>query len=399
MVSERDLIFLEIVQVFLLAFRTMDNLKPPGEMNFSTTGAKDVANTWRQWKQTMELYLQICMDRKSEKEKCKVFLYVIGETGRDIYNAMTLQDGERDKIDTLFTKFEEYCKPRRNVTIECYRFNSRAQGKLETVDQYVTELKLISKNCGYGELENQLLRDRVICGIHLNEVRQHLLRVDDLNLEKCLKICRSYEQTKKSVQILADSPHVVVDDVKKQKSRKAVQTRNTENKHESVVESQPKYTCNNCGRQHAKRQCPADGQKCHKCGKLNHFAKYCQSKRTVQSVASNEHDEPDNLFIVAVSKATNTKVQSDECYTTLDVENVPVKFKVDTGSQVNILPLHTFNDLNTTSEITKSTTKLTSYSDNQLCVKGTACLKCEGQQIVFYIVDTRQMPILGLRAS
>ena len=79
---------------------------------------------------------------------------------------MTLQDEERDKINILFTKFEEYCKPRGNVTIERYRFNSRAQGKLETVDQYVTELKLISKNCGYGELENQLLRDRVICGIH-----------------------------------------------------------------------------------------------------------------------------------------------------------------------------------------------------------------------------------------
>ena len=84
---------------------------------------------------------------------------------------------------------------------------------------------------------------------------------------------------------------------------------------------------------------------------------------------------------------------------TLDVENVPVKFKVDTGAQVNILPLHTFNDLNTTSEITKSATKLTSYSDNELCVKGTACLKCAGQQIMFYIVDTQQMPILGLRAS
>ena len=51
------------------------------------------------------------------------------------------------------------------------------------------------------------------------------------------------------------------------------------------------------------------------------------------------------------------------------------------------------------SEITKSATKLTSYSDNELCVKGTACLLCAGQQVMFYIVDTQQMPILGLRAS
>ena len=65
-----------------------------------------------------------------------------------------------------------------------YRFNSRAQGKLETVDQYVTELKLILKNCGYREMENQLLRNRVICGIHSDEVRQYLHRIDDLKLEE-----------------------------------------------------------------------------------------------------------------------------------------------------------------------------------------------------------------------
>ena len=251
----------------------MDNLKPLGEMNFSTTGARDIADTWRQWKQTMELYLQLCMDRKSKKEKCQVFLYVIGQTGCDIYNAMTLQEDERDKIDILFTKFEEYCKPRQNITIECYCFNSRAQEKLETVDQYVTELKLISKNCGYGELENQLLHDRVICGIHSDEVRQHLLRADDLTLDKCLRICHPYEQTKKGVQILADGPHVVVDDLKKQ-NKKAGQTKSSDNKHDKG-ESQPKYTCNSWGRQHAKQQCHAHGQKCHKCGKLNHFAKYC----------------------------------------------------------------------------------------------------------------------------
>ena len=94
---------------------------------------------------------------------------------------------------TSFAKFEKYCKPKQNITIKCYHFNSRVQGKIETVDQYVTELKLISKNCSFGEPENQFLRDRVVCGIHSDEMRQHLLQTDDLTLEKCLKICRAYK--------------------------------------------------------------------------------------------------------------------------------------------------------------------------------------------------------------
>ena len=84
------------------------------------------------------------------------------------------------------------------------------------------------------------------------------------------------------------------------------------------------------------------------------------------------------------------EVQADECYTTLDVENVPVKFKVDRGAQVNILPLHMYNGLNTESKLVKSDTKLTSYSDNELYVyvKVTTCLKCTDQNIAFYTWQT-----------
>ena len=57
---------------------------------------------------------------------------------------MTLTEEETDKIDVLFTKFEAYCKPKQNVTIERYRFNMRAQSKEETSDQYVLELRLIA---------------------------------------------------------------------------------------------------------------------------------------------------------------------------------------------------------------------------------------------------------------
>ena len=57
----------------------------------------------------MELYIELSMARKSEKDKCNTFLYLIGQKGRDVYHAMNLDETERDKIDVLFT---EYCKPK-----------------------------------------------------------------------------------------------------------------------------------------------------------------------------------------------------------------------------------------------------------------------------------------------
>ena len=241
-----------------------------------------------------------------------------------------------------------------------------------------------------GDYESELIRDRVICGLQSDEVRQHLLRADNLTLDKCLKICHSYEQTQKSVQILTDGTHVVVDGLNKQKSQQTSQAKGT-NEKSLEDESLPKYICNNCGRKHAKRQCPPYGQKCHKCVKLNHFGKFCRSKHSVQSVASHAQEDSDSLFIRAVS-TNKTELQSDECYTTLNVEHIPVKFKVDTGAQVNILPLHTY--LNTQIKLEKSDTKLTTYSNDELCVKGKSRLECEGRSVEFYIVDTQQAPIL-----
>ena len=133
----------------------------------------------------MELYIDLSMARKSEKDKCSAFLYVIGQKGHNVYNAMNL-DKSRDKIDVLFNKFEEYCKPKQNITVERYRFNTQVQDKGEQIDRYITDLRLIAKNCSFGELEDKLIRDRIVCGINSDDVKQHLLRVQDLTLDKAL---------------------------------------------------------------------------------------------------------------------------------------------------------------------------------------------------------------------
>ena len=121
----------------------MEHLRPPPELDFSTDDSTNLSEKWCQWRQTMELYIELSMARKSEKDKCSAFLYVIGQKGHDVYNAMNLDYSQHDKIDVLFTKFEEYCKPKQSVTVERYRFNTRMQDKAEPIDRYVTGLRLI----------------------------------------------------------------------------------------------------------------------------------------------------------------------------------------------------------------------------------------------------------------
>ena len=114
----------------------MDKLHQPAEMDFSSTG-----NMVERWKQTVELYLDIAMADKTEAEKCKTLLYVIEREGREIFTTFTFADGENDKLDKLIEKFQNYCIPKKNITMEEHKFNTRIQGSTELIDQFVIDLK------------------------------------------------------------------------------------------------------------------------------------------------------------------------------------------------------------------------------------------------------------------
>ena len=66
--------------------------------------------------------------------------------------------------------------------------------KKRKFDDFLTEIKLLSKNCNFCDVcYPSLLRDRIV-GIFSNEVREKLLSEKDLTLEKAMEICRSKEK-------------------------------------------------------------------------------------------------------------------------------------------------------------------------------------------------------------
>ena len=74
-------------------------------------------------------------------------------------------------------------------------FNSGRQEEGEKFDDFLTEIKLLSKNCNFCDAcYPSLLRDRTVSGIFSDEVREKLLSEKDFMLEKAMKICCSKEK-------------------------------------------------------------------------------------------------------------------------------------------------------------------------------------------------------------
>ncbi len=83
----------------------------------------------------------------------------------------------------LIKKFDEICLPERNVIMYRHAFNSTVQKPDEGIQSYVATLRLLAKKCDFGSLTDELIRDRIVCGIHNDAVRAQLLREKDLTLE------------------------------------------------------------------------------------------------------------------------------------------------------------------------------------------------------------------------
>ena len=106
--------------------------------------------------------------------------------------------------------------------------------------------------------------------------------------------------------------------------------------------SDKKFQCGKCGFMHEKRKGPAYGKLCHKCSKPHYYAKFCKSnlKKNVHKLDEYSSDSnSDNIFVGSINgKYENkTDINHNECFVTMDINNIPVKLKIDTGSQCNII--------------------------------------------------------------
>ena len=71
---------------------------------------------------------------------------------------------------------KELCEGARNVIYKRLVFNQRNQKEGERIDNFVSELKRLSLTCEFGDLKDSLIRDRIVGGVLLDELRGELLK-------------------------------------------------------------------------------------------------------------------------------------------------------------------------------------------------------------------------------
>lgn len=378
------------------------SIPAPGKFDCDAEGAD-----WKKWRREFELFAGLAMESKDEKAKIMMLQYLIGAKGREIYETLQFckTDGtkipDKDvKVDDVLEAFDKHFNPTQSETVQRYKFLTRMQAHNETFESFLSSLQTLAATCNLGDLKSSLIRDRIICGINNDTLRGRLLRENKLSLDDCLKHCRTHEMTK---QRSAEFNSLLKGDQEVHALRKTFQRQRP----------QETRKCKFCGESHkfGARFCPAYGKTCTNCNRPNHYAKVCNSTRAVNEVAvaeeqtqdddvenDQEANQEDHFFLESLDLMT---VSNNQAFVNIHIEGQIVKMKLDTGSQVNALPIHLASKLGEIS-LRQTTSKLHAYGGQKINILGTQEFDCQyknqQKRLTFYIVEGPSTPILGLSA-
>lgn len=332
------------------------------------------------------------------ERKVALLLHAIGGDVQEIYTTMELLDADKKDWEVVLDHLDAYFKPKENETVNRHLFHTRKQKEGETIDMFVTDLKKLSKNCGFNELRDSLIRDRIVCGILNVKVRDKLLREAELDLVKCINICKASEIAEKQSKQLNEEIMEIHGVKKKQfnwkKGKDKCNLEETENK--KISHSH----CRACGYKHLTGRCPAYNNVYRNCRKTGHFEKMCYFKKgKINSIQEDNGDsDSSEMFIGSIERIVIQVNSINEWYQNVQIVNNEIKFKVDTGAEVNILNMETAKKLRT--EIKDSNVKLKSYNGSSIKVAGQTTVNCKIKEkehsIDFQIIDFNEPCIIGL---
>ncbi|XP_045468340.1 uncharacterized protein LOC123676482 [Harmonia axyridis] len=262
---------------------------------------------------------------------------------------------------------EKHCQPKKNVVYERFKFLSCNQKEGQSVGSYITELKMMVKNCEYDS-EEEMVLDKIVMGIIDNNVRERLLQTEVLFLRKAIDVCQIAEVSRHQTDQMATKIEGMSTRVDSINSSKLCKISNSNSnfvrnkmKKENVVHNP--YHCKKCSTKHNAGQCPAFGKECFYCHELHHFEIGCllkmsgnkqqneikrnNFKKKLHSVESqnveNSNNNLNEMFIdslkITNGKNNNKLINNGKILAeVVSINDIDVLFKLDTGADCNILP-------------------------------------------------------------
>ena len=128
---------------------------------------------------------------------------------------------------------------------------------------FLAELRQVTEYCEFGATLDEMLRDRLVCGVEDIRIRRRLLAEPKLTLQRALDLA-----------LATEAPEKDASEIQKGDSQEGATPLN---KVDTKDGKGTEINCYRCGGKHYPKSCHFKDARCHACGKLGHLSRVCQT--------------------------------------------------------------------------------------------------------------------------
>ena len=123
-----------------------------------------------------------------------IFLVCVGAKTYKLVRSLVAPEDPKDKsYEDLAKLLQDHFMPKPSAVVQRLKFNTRSPQPGETIVMFLAELRHLSEHCEFGITLDEMLRDRLVCGVRDIRVQRWLLAEPKLTLKRVLDLALAIE--------------------------------------------------------------------------------------------------------------------------------------------------------------------------------------------------------------
>ena len=157
---------------------------------------------WSQYAERLGHFMSANGIIEAERKR-DVFLSVIGPKEYRLLASLIAPTKPGEKVYAELVKvLTDHHNPAPSEIVQRYKFHTRGREPGETVATYVSELRSLAQACNFGNSLEDMIRDRLVCGVNDDAIQRRLLAEPQLDCKKALEIAIGVETASKNLREL-----------------------------------------------------------------------------------------------------------------------------------------------------------------------------------------------------
>ena len=213
----------------------------------------------------------------------------------------------------------------KNESVHRKEFYEYQQAPDEPINRFVAKLRSKAERCNFTQAcsateceqvnsyADQMVRDQMICGLYHKDIQQEVFAKDKQlsTFKETYALIEAYELGKQA---------------KDQLDNRSTSEINAARSQYKMNQGNKVTSCPGCGTskhngQPRETKCPAWGEQCFQCGKMNHFARVCQQSKEVEkkdpestqaAVKWEDYSQDNASWFLAAQSRSNSSIDIDD---------------------------------------------------------------------------------------